>query len=268
MRPQNLFTRSFFVSLGLTAVAAAMAGCGTSASTGATTTDGTGGATSTSTSSTGTSMVTCTEITTGTFEVAGSGDGIGRYFAPTMPNQGAAAVEGLFLEILGAEYDPANDGEKKGTFDLSLNGDDDYATCSRCLYLNVDSMVSGKFFVASKGTLVIDATSDQLNSDLEGTLTDVTLVESAFVGGSAATIPVVGGACLHLTTVTIAASVPAAWSCPTGAYGDGFCDCGCGVVDLGCVDDTVDSCDECNGGCAAGAGDCSTINPTNNAVCL
>jgi hypothetical protein len=41
--------------------------------------------------------------------------------------------------------------------------------------------------------------------------------------------------------------VPARWTCPPQNYGaaDG-CHCGCGVIDLDCVDGTVESCDYCS----------------------
>ena len=42
--------------------------------------------------------------------------------------------------------------------------------------------------------------------------------------------------------------VPAGWTCPVEYYGtaDG-CDCGCGALDPDCNDDTVDSCQHCDG---------------------
>ena len=51
-------------------------------------------------------------------------------------------------------------------------------------------------------------------------------------------------------------------------YGDGYCDCGCGVQDPDCADALKTSCLRCptyDGSCAAY--DCGTILPMNNALC-
>jgi hypothetical protein len=66
-------------------------------------------------------------------------------------------------------------------------------------------------------------------------------------------------------------SGPQAWTCTPVFYGDGVCDCGCGIVDVDCEDATADSCGYCDGpgSCTAGAvSDCSLINPTDNSQCL
>jgi len=74
--------------------------------------------------------------------------------------------------------------------------------------------------------------------------------------------------------------VPAAWTCDPNFFKDGLCDCGCGVHDSDCADNTVVSCDDCadGGGMQDNgtpyAGSCNTsqcpgtINATNNAVCM
>jgi hypothetical protein len=65
-------------------------------------------------------------------------------------------------------------------------------------------------------------------------------------------------------------AVPKGWLCSAYNYGDGGCDCGCGVVDIDCKDATAASCDGCPWnscspyGCLNGNG---TIMPTNNALC-
>jgi len=48
-------------------------------------------------------------------------------------------------------------------------------------------------------------------------------------------------------------NVPSEWTCERGFYYDGFCDCGCGVVDLDCAMDDVSACEQC-----ADEGSCST----------
>ncbi|HEX2880406.1 MAG TPA: hypothetical protein VHO25_12815, partial [Polyangiaceae bacterium] len=59
------------------------------------------------------------------------------------------------------------------------------------------------------------------------------------------------------------------WTCNPSYFGDGPCDCGCGIVDIDCDDETVASCDYCDGD---GEGSCTTvscadIDPENNAEC-
>ena len=67
------------------------------------------------------------------------------------------------------------------------------------------------------------------------------------------------------------AAPPPAWTCDPSYYGsDDGCDCGCGVLDPDCKDATVASCEYCgeDGACDAGSADCSTINSTQNWLCL
>jgi hypothetical protein len=61
---------------------------------------------------------------------------------------------------------------------------------------------------------------------------------------------------------------PPGWLCYLSVYGDGFCDCGCGVVDIDCEDATDASCDFCpQAGCTPF--NCEgTLVPDNNAVCI
>ncbi len=60
---------------------------------------------------------------------------------------------------------------------------------------------------------------------------------------------------------------PEGWACYWSLYGDGFCDCGCGVTDIDCEDTTPEACDYCPGsGCTPF--DCTdTLLPDNNAIC-
>ncbi len=64
--------------------------------------------------------------------------------------------------------------------------------------------------------------------------------------------------------------VPLEWTCNVDFYStnDG-CDCGCAAFDPDCADGTVGSCEFCDniGSCALG-GDCSFIDPDDNAVCI
>jgi hypothetical protein len=55
------------------------------------------------------------------------------------------------------------------------------------------------------------------------------------------------------------------WICSLLWYGDGECDCGCGIQDPDCGDLLVESCIYCIG-CAAG--DCEALQPTNNPECI
>ena len=193
------------------------------------------------------------------------------YSSIASPNLGdPSSYDKLFLEFYGSSVAASLDGELKGTFDLSAGGDSNYATCSRCLFLIEDFSGTKTFFFQQSGTMILDATSDQLNGTVHGSVNDVTLVEVA-IDSMGFTTPVPGGACRHLATAALTvvpAVAPAAWACDPTSYGDGSCDCGCGVIDIDCDDATGAACETCDG-----VGSCSmdacpgTINPASNAVC-
>lgn len=61
---------------------------------------------------------------------------------------------------------------------------------------------------------------------------------------------------------------PPGWTCPVSEWGEGDCDCGCGMPDIDCVDGTAVSCDSCGATGSCAASDCALINPNDNAACL
>jgi hypothetical protein len=78
--------------------------------------------------------------------------------------------------------------------------------------------------------------------------------------------------CLNLEPADNAHCVnepPPAWTCEFEFYGDGACDCGCGVVDLDCASPARSSCIFCDpeGGCSNMDCRANLIDPENNAVC-
>ena len=187
-----------------------------------------------------------------------------------MPNLGTAAADSIRIEFYGSTAGPNLDGEAKGTFNLGTGIDNNYATCARCVRVFEDPSIPGKIFFQQSGTMVIDATSDQLNGTLKGTITNLTLVEVTIAADFVST-PVPNGACVHITTAALSVTppvVPATWACDPSYYGDSACDCGCGVADIDCANALIASCEYCNdtGSCSNTA--CpGTINPTNNAIC-
>ncbi|HEY2775375.1 MAG TPA: hypothetical protein VGK20_15135 [Candidatus Binatia bacterium] len=63
-------------------------------------------------------------------------------------------------------------------------------------------------------------------------------------------------------------AVPGAWTCDPGFYADGFCDCGCGIVDPDCADATVASCQYCDDAGSCGTGVCpANIDSADNSKC-
>jgi hypothetical protein len=59
---------------------------------------------------------------------------------------------------------------------------------------------------------------------------------------------------------------PEGWLCGSLYYGDGFCDCGCGVLDIDCESQQGDACLSCPLlGCARNL--CATIDPDDNTLC-
>lgn len=212
------------------------------------------------------------EITAGTWvEDQADGD-IAVYSTVPTPDGGAADPDRLGLELYGSTVDPAFNGEDTGTFDLTMNGDDNYASCSRCLRLVEDPEVPGRTFFQLSGSMTIDAASTQLSGTITATLTDVMFVEVEIDPDTFESTPVANATCLHLATADIAVVapvVPAAWTCPDEFYADGACDCGCAAFDdLDCADLTVASCEFCADRGSCSATDCpGTIDPVNNAIC-
>lgn len=246
----------------------------TTSTTKATSTSGTTTGTTTATTSTG-MMVDCSnpiEITLGAFSEEQSDGSVGLFSAEPSPTQGEAEADVLFLEFYGSAVDPAFNGEDTGTFDLTMNADNNYATCSRCIRMIEDPMVPGRTFFTASGTMNIDAASTQLDGTVTATLTDVLLVEVTIDPDTFESTPVANGACLHIATADVQAAppvVPMGWTCDPEFYADDLCDCGCGAFDdLDCTDMTVGSCDYCDdmGSCSMDA--CpGTIDPANNATC-
>jgi len=63
-------------------------------------------------------------------------------------------------------------------------------------------------------------------------------------------------------------SAPDEWTCDFTTYGDGACDCGCGVRDLDCDDGDSETCDFCNLEGSCSEDDCpGSIDPDDNAIC-
>lgn len=69
--------------------------------------------------------------------------------------------------------------------------------------------------------------------------------------------------------VCTAQGAPAEWLCPERAYGNGECDCGCGVLDVDCPSSSKGDCEACgdqDGSCSDEF--CANIHPTDNAICF
>ncbi len=69
------------------------------------------------------------------------------------------------------------------------------------------------------------------------------------MGGAAGTLVNAGGSAAVSGAGGSAGAdgVPIGWVCTYSAYGDGKCDCGCGVPDKDCTSADLSHCDVCNG---------------------
>ncbi len=167
----------------------------------------------------------------------------------------------------GGEYT----GEQTGTFELGIGEEENYASCSRCVWLGVEFAApdSEAYFFAKSGAMVVDATSFQITGHPNVTLSDVTLEEVTIDFNSGLSTPVNGGRCLHLAaaTVYVPPDPPAEWVCPDYAYVDAYCDCGCGALDPACASTLIGACDSCpSAGCAADS-ECHEVDLDDNARC-
>jgi hypothetical protein len=61
-----------------------------------------------------------------------------------------------------------------------------------------------------------------------------------------------------------------AWACSTALYGDGSCDCGCGVVDVDCASSLPDVCVSCGDAdsCNTTKANCDELDPLDNSKCV
>lgn len=209
-----------------------------------------------------------------TFVSAGAGSGVALYRSQTTPNYNGANVDILNAEFYGSAVDPSFNGENAGTFDLSMNGDDNYSSCSRCMRAVSDAVsATPKQFFQQSGTLTIPAGSNHINGTINATLTDVTLIEVTIDTTTFVSTPVANGQCIHIASAnvvaTLPAMVPAAWNCSDSFFLDGQdCDCGCGAFDPDCVTSEVGACGFCDDPGSCSATSCpGTINATNNTVC-
>lgn len=270
MRTNYFLDRPSRLAFGLAGVVLGIAACGggsnpsgdgsgggthTSSSSSSTTSSSSSSSSSTTSSSSSSGAMSCTEITAADFAKYQADGTQGIYVGAPSPSLGSATVDDqMTLEFYGPDFG-AFDGDKTGTFDLTMDGDDNYGTCSRCIRVledaDPDNGPARQYFQKS-GSLVVDAVSDQLHGKVHATLTDLTLVEVSVDDMSVST-PVANGACLHLASATITIDpppVPSGWTCDPTYYGDGACDCGCGALDTDCAGSAATDCDDndCVGG--------------------
>lgn len=206
---------------------------------------GTGGEATTTTSSgggEGGGTGGCTNITVPSFDYLGSGLLGGAYFggAPD-PALGGAAEDLMVLEIWNPDL--------TGTVDLGSAANLDYANCEACALVYVDADAEGnptQAFFQTGGTLTI--TSLAGGYYLNGSLSNVNLIEVTQDEQTGALTPVPGGACITINSQAIAIDPPVAgWECSPDYYEDGeYCDCVCGAVDPDCTNAAlpIDGCYE------------------------
>ena len=85
-------------------------------------------------------------------------------------------------------------------------------------------------------------------------------------GTSTSTNTGAGGEGGSSTSTNTGGGVPQDWACDPSFYGDSECDCGCGVQDIDCPDNNIESCQACSG-CAMQA-DCSDLDPNDPTTCI
>ncbi|MBS2032255.1 MAG: hypothetical protein JST54_30425 [Deltaproteobacteria bacterium] len=194
--------------------AASTGGTGASSGTGSTASSSSGStgssaastASSSSTASGGSSgssgtSGSCTEITLGTWQAAAEnatgGAAPTAFQALASPDLGADGVPDVAqIELYTDDVD---------TFDLSQYPNDNDATCEQCVRLFQDLRADGglaRQFFQSRGTFAITA-ADSVAGLLEGSLSDVTLVEVTVDPTTSVSEPVPGGSCLHIASSSV-----------------------------------------------------------------
>ena len=187
------------------------------------------------------------------------------------PQIDTAASDYLWVDFyVGGEYDGDLTGQ---TFVLGTGGDENYASCSRCVWFGVDVGDSGfatTYFYAKSGELQISSTSLQMSGYPDVHLTDVLLTEVTLNSDTHVSHEIVGGRCLHLASadLVIAGNVPDGWTCSDATYLDSYCDCGCGVPDPGCTSTLAGACDYCVESGSCGEASCVNIKLDDNSQCV
>jgi len=85
-------------------------------------------------------------------------------------------------------------GFSTGTFDLTENGDENYATCSRCIRIFADNSGDGQVYFQREGTMVLtslDAETGVAEFSLDGVVLEEVTIDPATFEST----PVAGGAC-------------------------------------------------------------------------
>jgi hypothetical protein len=170
----------------------------------------------------------------------------------------------------GGEYT----GAATGDFMLGVDEEENYASCSRCVWLGVEfgttSGGSAVYYFSTGGEMVVDAASDHINDEPLVSLSDVTLEEVTIDFNTGLSTPVNGGRCLHLASASLTApvvTIPPEWTCDDADYLDTYCDCGCGAVDRTCGSGAIGACDYCpETGCAIDT-DCHEVDLVDATKC-
>lgn len=143
--------------------------------------------------------------------------------------------------------------ESTGTFDLSVDPDDSYATCEHCVRvfedIDQDNNIARQYFQSS-GTMEITDATDLLNGVSAGSLTDVTLVEVTIDPNTYESTPVADGSCLHIssfqwdTTPSVGTDCQTGESCGAGAVCSVETEL-CALSECSTSDDCADTTDHC-----------------------
>jgi len=187
-----------------------------------------------------------TEITASFFSIDPTSDASGHHYYMLSSSLGSSALP----DFLNLEFYAPLGASEGHTVALEGPPENDYATCSHCVFLETDydssdNTVSGVFFAAS-GSMTIAAGSQQLGGAPDLTLSDVLLVEAEIAPNTFETTFVPNGQCLHLNGATLDVS-GRSWSCDAAYFGDGLlCDCGCDVGDVDCQNGSEAACEVCN----------------------
>ncbi|MEM6991976.1 MAG: hypothetical protein AAF721_15815 [Myxococcota bacterium] len=185
--------------------------------------------------------------------------GDGRYTRVVMPMLGDQVLEDEFTLQFNTHV--------VGTFELGVSDWGSLVSCPHCITVVEDF---DRTYFAVEGELTVATGSTPLDGRFQANLSGVRLQEAEIDPDTSSTVIQEDGDCLILEDTNINALVVPGWNCGSGDYEDTFCDCGCGLPDPACVDQTAASCEVCElaGSCSFGQGSCpGAIDPNDNSVC-
>lgn len=118
----------------------------------------------------------------------------------------ADTVDYLEVQFYASTFNPIDNGEATGTFELGTGIDENFETCARCLLIDEDVPDQGKpkaLYFATEGTMTVADTSQQMTGAPNLTLSKVTFREVLIDETTNESTLVPDGRCVYLESASL-----------------------------------------------------------------